>query len=129
MKFNIKLLSIALIAVTIISCKKDKENPTITIGEPSNHSEHTYGSELHLEATFEDDRELKSYHIYAGDAAGNHATDFDLMFSGDISGKSYDFHEHADIPSGIGSVYYLYFEVVDADDKKTTEQVMIHLIN
>lgn len=125
---NIKLIAlILLIGVATISCKKDKENPVITVNEPSNHAHLKYGAELHIEATFTDDRDLKHYHVWIGNEAGIKSTDFDFEKHGDISGKSYDFHEHKDIPTGIGMVYYIHFEVEDKEGKKAETKVMIHL--
>lgn len=119
---------LALSLTSLTSCKKDKENPTITINTPSNHQEFTWGTELHIEATFEDDRELASYHVYIGNEAGEHAHEFELEFSGNITGDSFDFHEHYVIPNAIDMVYYLHFVVKDAEGKESTEKLMLHFM-
>jgi len=128
MKNKIALFAAVLSLLSLTACKKDKENPTIIIAEPINHSEHSIGSELHIEVSFEDDRELKSYHIHIGNEAGDHMPEFDLKFEGDITGKTYDFHEHFVIPTGISSVYYLHFEVTNAEGKSSTDKVMLHFM-
>lgn len=114
------------IILSLVSCKKDKENPTITIAEPINHSHLHWGDEVHIECTFADDRALASYHIHIGTELGTHTPEFDIEFSGDIDGKSYDFHEHFVAPDSIEMVYYLHFEVTDDEGKITTEKVMLH---
>lgn len=128
MKKIVKFSIAALAVIALVSCKKDKENPTITIAEPADHSEHLWGAEMHVEATFEDDRELKSYHIHIGNETGDHMPEFDVEFEGDISGKSYDFHEHVVVPDSIGAEYYLHFEVTDAEGKSTEQKLMLHFM-
>lgn len=113
---------------SLSSCKKDKENPEITINEPANHSEHLWGGEVHIEATFSDDRDLKSYHIYIGTEAGAETPEFTVDFAENISGKSFDFHEHFIVPDSVESVYYLHFSVTDAEDKTTTDKLMLHFM-
>jgi hypothetical protein len=125
------ILNIAFAAATIltlVSCKKDKENPTIVIAEPANHSDHLWGTEVHIEATFEDDQNLKSYHIHIGNEAGAHMSEFEVEFEGDITGKTYDFHEHFMVPDSIESVYYLHLEVTDAEGKSSEEKLMLHFM-
>lgn len=129
MKNKIMFIALAIVvALTMTSCKKDKENPTITINLPVNHSNHTKGAEIHIEASFTDDRELKSYHIHIGTESGEHTPEFDVEFEGDLSGKIFDFHEHFHSPTTIGSVYYLHFEVMDAEGKSANEKVMLHFM-
>jgi len=128
MKIKIILIVSAFAIVTLTACKKDKENPSITISEPINLSLHSIGSELHIAVSFEDDRELKSYHIHIGNEAGEFMPEFDLEFGADISGKKYDFHEYYDTPTGIDSVYYLHVEVTDAEGKTSTDKVMLEFI-
>ncbi|MBK6952229.1 MAG: DUF4625 domain-containing protein [Crocinitomicaceae bacterium] len=128
MKSILNIAFASTILFTFVSCKKDKENPTILIAEPINHSEHLWGSEVHIEATFADDRDLKSYHIHMGTEAGDHTPEFNIEFTGDISGKSYDFHEHFMVPDSIEHVYYLHFEVTDAEGKSTEAKLMLHFM-
>jgi hypothetical protein len=123
-----KLLFIGLLATTSIftSCKKDKENPTITVSTPDEHSEHLWGATVHLNANFSDDQGLKNYTVMVTDADGNHDHDFDFMTSGDISGKSYDFHEHFVVPDSAMTMRWVTFSVTDAEDKNTTLSWMLH---
>ena len=116
------------ITVGLTSCKKDKENPTITVNTPAEHVEHTIGSTVHIEATFTDDRDLKHYHVTVVDAAtdGSHLHDFGLMDEGDISGTTYDYHGHFDVPAGAPMMAWISFEVEDAEGKTTTLTWMQH---
>lgn len=126
---SILKITLAVFAVFIlVSCKKDKENPTITIVEPMDHEEFAWGDELHVEAIFEDDRELMSYHIHLGNEAGDPAPEFNVDFSGTLSGKSYSFHEHAIVPDSVETIYYLHFEVTDVEGKITTQKLMLHFM-
>jgi len=126
-----KKLNLAIICALILgffSCNKDIESPTITVTQPTNHSTHTKGEMLHIEATFEDDVELASYSIHIGDENGEHSSDFHYMVDSEISGKSYSLHEHTMIPDTIGMVYYLHINVTDASDKTTSESIMLHFM-
>ena len=126
---TLKLLSILLLSTILFSCNKDKNEPTITVAQPANHSNHSLGNMLHIEATFEDDVDLKSYSIFIGDVDGNHTHDFHYMTDSTISGTSYEFHEHTMIPDSLNSMeYYLHFNVTDAADKVTSEAIMIHVM-
>lgn len=108
------------------SCKKDKEDPTITIETPAEHSVHKWGDQVHVEATFEDDRGLKNYHVLLGDANGNHLHSFDFENSGTISGLTYDFHEHFTVPDSAEMMAWLYFTVTDEENKTGTQKWMLH---
>ena len=55
---TLKLLSILLLSTILFSCNKDKSSPTITVAQPANHSHHSLGAMLHIDATFEDDVDL-----------------------------------------------------------------------
>jgi hypothetical protein len=126
-----KKLNLAIFCALILSffsCNKDKESPIITVTQPTNHSTHTKGEMLHIEATFEDDDELASYSIHIGDENGEHSSDFHYMVDNAISGKSYSLHEHTMIPDTIGMVYYLHINVTDASDKTTSESIMLHFM-
>ncbi|MFD1551662.1 hypothetical protein DNU06_02835 [Putridiphycobacter roseus] len=126
MKNIFMFATIALLSTSIVSCNKDKENPTIVVSTPENHTTFKWGEEVHVEATFTDDTELKSYKVFVGDADGNHNHDIGFMEEGTTTETSYEFHEHFMIPDSVASMAYIYFEVTDAEEKTTTEQVMIH---
>ena len=126
MKKVIFVLAIASLA-GFTSCKKDKENPVITVSNPTNHSTHTVGSHIHAMATFTDDRGLASYHIHIGDADGNHIDEWDYHETNSaLSGTSHNWEAHLDVPASMPSVAFLYFEVTDAESKTTTESIMLH---
>lgn len=126
-KIIFSILLLASVSV-ITSCKKDKEDPTIVVAEPEDHSEFHWGEEIHAEAAFGDDRELSSYRVYVGTSDGSVASELNADFSGSISGSSYDFHEHVMIPDSVTGMFYVYFKVTDAEDKSATAQRMIHIM-
>ncbi len=111
------------------SCKKDKENPIITVSSPANHSNIMLGSTLDVQAVFTDDKELAEYHVHMGDQAGEHVHDFhDVEYTKSITGDSYQFSEQINIPEMLSSeVYYLHFELTDAEGKISTERIMLHV--
>ena len=115
-------------AVFTVSCKKDKENPVIIMNIPEEHSEHTWGSLVHIEATFTDDLEFKQYDIFMGDEDGNYDTDIDFMRSGDVQGISYDFHDRFIVPDSVGTVSYIHIEVEDNEGKISNLKWMIHFL-
>jgi len=114
------------------SCKKDKtedkEDPTISISSPANHSTHQKGSSIHVHADFADDIDLASYHVHMSDnaAGSSHSSLFDFHESSSISGKSYEFHTDLTVPDSTLTVHWLHFEVIDAEGKTTTNKVMLH---
>ena len=126
---TLKLFSILFVSSILFSCNKDKSSPIITVAQPTNHAHLSLSSMLHIEATFEDDVDLKSYSIFIGDVDGNHTHDFQYMADSTISGTSYEFHEHTMIPDSLNAMeYYIHFNVTDAADKVTSEAVMIHIM-
>jgi hypothetical protein len=124
-----KRISTIIIAITLLtSCKKDKENPVITVSSPEEHSEHVWGSKFNISAQFSDDIELANYHVHIGDSSGEHTHEFDYEREGNISGFTYDFSGNITVPDSIGMMYWLHFEVMDAESKSTSKKVMLHFM-
>lgn len=121
------LILLAITGLTLTSCKKDKEAPTIIVSEPIEHTHFTAGTSFQLSATFSDDQDLASFHTHTADAQGNHVLEFDWEEVGTISGKSHTLTSTVNIPAGINNVYYLHFEVEDAEGKTTEELIEIHV--
>lgn len=126
MKTKLFIIGLVTVAAISTSCKKDKQDPTIEVTTPDEHSEHTWGSEVHINANFEDDQGLKSYTVMVTDADGNHDHAFDFMKTGDISGVSYTFHEHFVVPDSAEHMRWINFSVTDAEDKTATATWMLH---
>jgi len=121
------IITLTIISLlTLTSCNKDKENPIITVSEPTEHSVFKWGEMVHISAVFTDDQELKSYHTFVGDMEGNHNHHFDFMNSEDISGESFDFHNHFVVPDSAPAMAWVHFEVKDAEDKVTELMWMLH---
>lgn len=118
--------AIAVFTITFTSCKKDKENPVITVSKPEQHTNFKWGDKVHVSAAITDDRDLKHLHIFVGDMDGNHNHQFDFMSSTDISGESYDFHDHFEVPADAPDKAWIYFEAEDAEGKKTELKWMLH---
>jgi len=127
MKKVINLISLALLVAIISSCGKDKENPTIVLNSPAMHSHHTNGTNISMDATLEDDKELASYHMHIGDVDGNHDMAFPWEESGNIDGKSFTLTSSTTIPNGLSGMYYIHIMVTDAEGKTTESSTMIHV--
>lgn len=129
MKFSNKLfvlLAIATLSFGTTSCKKDKEDPTITVNEPAQHTHFNWGDEVHLEATFADDRGLKNYTAMIGNEAGTMDNVINFMKTGTTTELTYDFHEHFVVPTDAPMMAWVHFTVTDAEDKTTTLKWMLH---
>ena len=129
MKYSKKItviLAILTLSLAITSCKKDKESPTITISTPAQHSIHNWGSEVHISATFADDRGLKNYTVMVGDEDGNHNSAFDFMETGTTTELTFAFHEHFVVPNEAPMMAWIHFTVTDAEEKTTTMKWMLH---
>lgn len=126
MKNRIVFVALAIVSIGLTSCKKDKEDPTISITTPAEHSTHNWGDEVHINATFADDRGLKSYEVMVGDEAGMHDHMFDFHKSGTAEGLSYDFHEHFMVPDSAMMMRWVHFTVTDAEDKTASQKWMLH---
>lgn len=129
MKFTMKttvILAIATFSFLTTSCKKDKENPTITVNEPEMHTHFNWGEEVHIEATFSDDRGLKNYTVMIGDEAGTMDETINFMETGTTEELSFEFHEHLVVPNDAPMMAWIHFTVTDAEDKVTTLKWMIH---
>ena len=124
---SIKIFAaLAVFAITFTACKKDKENPVVTINEPAQHTHFKWGEEVHLDANITDDRDLKHLHVFVGDADGNHLHSFGFMIDEDISGESHHFHKHFTVPDSVPSMAWVYFQVKDAEEKQTEMKWMLH---
>lgn len=119
------LITIIIAVFTLSSCKKDEMNPVISITSPENQSEIHWGSLIDVNASFSDDRELASYHIHIGNEEGEHVHDFPWEAEENISGKEYAYQGQISIPDSIEAIYYLHFEVTDAEGKTSTDKLML----
>lgn len=129
MKFTSKLsviIAIVTLAIGTTSCKKDKEAPTIIINEPAQHTHFNWGDEVHLEATFADDRGLNDYTVMLGNEAGTMDTTINFIKAGTTSEVTYEFHEYFVVPTGAPMMAWVHFTVTDAEEKTSTLKWMLH---
>ena len=127
MKINkIAIIALTFVSFSFISCNKDKEAPTITVSTPTEHSHYLWGAAVHFEAEITDDQGLKSYTAMMVDADGNHEPTIDFMESGEISGTSYELHEHFMVPNEAPMMAWLQITAVDMEDKTTEIKWMLH---
>jgi hypothetical protein len=121
---------IALASLSFTSCSEDEvldqAAPTITITSPENHEHFDMGMSFVVDATFEDDLELASFHVHLGDQEGNHTHDLEYEVSGNLTGTSYHLVDTVQIPDSLGMMYWLHFDVTDAESKTSSEMVMLH---
>lgn len=124
---SITIILAAMAAFTFTSCKKDKEDPTITIEEPAENTEFSGGAIIHVHADFADDRELASYIVEIGDEAGEHVEGFHSDDDGSISGTSYEYSNEITVPDSLSvATFYLHFLVTDAEGKTATEKLKLN---
>ena len=128
-KLSVMLSMLALATLILSGCKKDKEDPTITVTTPAEHAEFNKSDVVHLEVTFADDRDLASFTMMVGDMDGEHIDNFHLDDSGDLTGSSYDYHKMITIPDSVlVSMFYLHFTVTDAEGKTASKKHMLHIM-
>lgn len=125
MKFSNFIFSL-VVAATLVSCKKDKENPTIFIESPENHKTYHSGDMIHANGTFSDDRGLKEYSIYVGDVNGEHNHAWHFMEQGSIDGDNFQWEGHLTVPDSMPEVLFLHFEVTDLENKTASDKIMMH---
>lgn len=127
---TLKYITLSLAALTLslttTSCKKDKEDPTITVNTPAQHTTYNWGQEVHVDATFADDKGLKSYVVTVVDADGNHIHAFNFMETGETKEASYGFHEHFVVPTDAPEMAWVQFTVTDGEDKTAVVEWMLH---
>jgi hypothetical protein len=104
MKIKLKsIITLFVAAVFFTSCSSDDDatpdtqKPVITIAEPHNEDEFAPGSELHFEALFTDNVELRSYKIEIHDDFDDHTHAY-TKSSHDVNPWSYE--ETFTIPAG-----------------------------
>ncbi|MBK7129542.1 MAG: hypothetical protein IPM74_06460 [Crocinitomicaceae bacterium] len=128
MHFSKPIFLVVITVVMLSSCTKDRKDPEIIIHNPENHSEHVMGTSVEVDATFKDDQNLSWYKVYIGEEDGTLTPDFPYQLEENISDKSFDFSVSITVPTGIESVYYLHFELKDAEEKTATTKLMLHFI-
>jgi hypothetical protein len=119
-KLKIYFLLLIFISLTLVSCKKDKqdnEKPVIEIISPKNGDLFHTGEKIHFEANFSDNIELKEFKIDIHfDDGHDHKSildgdDWDYNYVEELSGKNRSIHLDIDIPEGIhhGDYHFLAF--------------------
>ena len=123
------ILPLLVGSVFILSgCNKDKEDPTITIAAPAEHTHFDAGAMVHVEATFADDKELASYTLEVGDANGGHIHNFHFNDAGNITGETSAYHTMITVPDSAGvHEFWLHFTVTDAEGKTGSAKHMLHI--
>lgn len=122
------MITLLGLATVMASCKKDEEAPTIEVLAPSDPAELTPGTDVHTEIEFTDNEALASYKVYITNEDGSHNHDFDFENEGKISGTSYEFHEHFDVPEDIEvGHYHLEIEVEDQEGNSNAKTIELHV--
>ncbi len=127
-----KFFFTAFAAVAVLgfsSCNKDKEDQTITLSTPAEHSHFDRGTMMHVEMKFADDQNLKSYDVEFANQDGSHNHNFHHSDSGSIDGSEYDFHTMIEVPSTAPDMLWLHVTVTDAEGKEVTDSFMYHFDN
>lgn len=123
-------LTSILLPLVFMSCNKDNDQdtikPIINLEAPAKDATFNPGGEIHFEAEFSDNEELKSYKIDIHDASSHShsksSTTWSFQKEFDLSGKrNHHAHEHFDIPSDCKAGEYHF--VVYCTDKSGNEQI------
>ena len=124
---HILILSFFTFLLIIHSCQnKDKENPTITIVSPDQHSIHKWGETVHINALITDDVELKNYAVFIGNQDRKQLNNFNFMLSENITGSEFDFHKHFIVPNSAPAMAWIYFTIEDVESKTADFKWMLH---
>ncbi len=115
-----------LLSIILMSCNKEKGAPTIKIESPNAHSTHKWGETVHIEAMFEDEKELKDYTVFVGNEAGELLPIMDFNVTGTTTGASFEFHDHLIVPTDAPNEAYVHFSVTNKANQTTKSKVMIH---
>lgn len=125
---NILFPTLLISALVLSSCKKDEEKPQINVDAPADHAEFAPGDEVHSEFEFTDNEALASYSVHIANEDGSHNEDFNFEKEGNISGTSYTFHQHFDIPTTITPDHYMIvIQVLDMEGNMAEESVEFHV--
>lgn len=129
--FNIKLFSLAFLAIAASSCKKDDPDNTKpiieSISEPLENDTLYSGTELHIDGSVSDDVELSQLKIdiHSSDDVHEHgkidaASFFEVIRIIDLSGRNQSFHEDIDIPQeAAAGGYHVIITAVDASGNQS----------
>lgn len=129
--FNIKLLSLAFLAIAISSCKKDDPDNTkpiiASIEEPHENDTLFSGTEMHVEGLVTDNEELSQLKIdiHSADDGHDHgkvssASFFEVIRIIDLAGRNQVFHEDIDIPQeAAAGKYHVIITAVDASGNQS----------
>jgi len=129
--FNIKLLSLAFLAIAISSCKKDDPDNTkpiiASIEEPHENDTLFSGTEMHVEGLVTDNEELSQLKIdiHSADDGHDHgkvssASFFEAIRIIDLAGRNQVFHEDIDIPQeAAAGKYHVIISAVDASGNQS----------
>ena len=121
------LFLIGLLVLT--GCQEeDKENPRVTVLSPAVSSNYHFGDEVHVEALFEDDKELASYTMWVGDINGDPIPGFSFEEEGGASGKSQTVHSVVILPDSLDtSLWFLHYTLMDAAGKTGSTFHLLHV--
>ncbi len=114
--------------LVLTGCNKDKEDPTITVTAPAEHTHYNGGDVVNVAATFADDKALASYTLEIGDDSGGHIHSFHHNDAGNITGETSAYTQSITIPDSAGvHVFFLHFTVTDEEGKTTSAKHMLHI--
>lgn len=131
MKNSLASLILLALAFTLFSCKKeDTAAPTISnvlVNEASSDIEIAAGTEVHFDATFADNEDLKEFKldVHNNFDLHDHGKTANVRFSHQqifsISGKSSTVHEHFDVPSDASAgPYHFILKALDQEGNEST---------
>lgn len=128
MNYNLRLSIILVFCISgLFSCSKITGNPSISKIRPIEHTHFSDGSTLEIKALFKDNDELAFYSCRIADTNGNSVSNFVWEESSSLSGKKFELSTSTQIPIGIDGVFYILFQVIDAEGNVTDKSIEFHV--
>ena len=127
------IITTLLLAVLVLSCsKKDKENPSISVAMPTNHSYHMTGEHFMVQAYFSDNEQLNSFHIFLNEnnnGTGSSEEVFEFDTTGTFTAPMDTIMLHIMVPANADTInsYNLMIAAMDeAGNAADTVDLMLH---
>lgn len=118
-----KILFVSLIVLSLGSCNKDKESPTIKYNEPFMDNLHYYeGTWFKVEAFIDDDAGLVNYKSFVTDSTGAFSYVLNMADTAEVEGTGFLHRDSIVLPLGSQGWYNYNIVAEDGAGNVTTLQ-------
>ena len=119
---------VAVVGLTISSCKEDSEAPLITINTPTSTDGFAWGDTVHASVTFEDNKNLYSFQVYIGELNGTGSIDWPYSITNNLSGKEYTWEQDLVVPDSVPTYLWLHCKATDAATLESTQNIKMWFV-